>query len=217
MSATAQNTASASITVPAILAPVVAALASLPAHPTFDETPQGKVFASMDSATRETLAGIITAARQQWETANLANPYEESAIACAHLLASSVPAASLGSVIDDIRSRYFALSGLRNITDKEIGVALVEGKGETFDLVAQVYARAKLAKDTVSTAEAVRLARLSPNSYGAVNKWLGAGVSVLRKGEDGKDVSASVESILAPVARKWAKANEVACVPPAKK
>jgi hypothetical protein len=211
MSATAQNIATA--TVPTILAPVIAALASLPARATFDETPQGKVFAGMDSATRETLAGIISAARQQWEAANLANPYEESAIACAHLLASSVPAASLGSVIDDIRSRYFALSGLRNITDKEIGIALQEGKGETFDLVAQVYARAKLAKDTVSTAEAVRLARLSPNSYGAVNKWLGAGVSVLRKGEDGKDVSYSVDGILAPAARKWAKANGLDVIP----
>jgi hypothetical protein len=210
-----QNTVSA--TVPSILAPVLAALASLPARPTFDETAQGKAFASLDAATRETLAGIISAARQQWESANLANPYEESAIACAHLLASSVPAASLGSVIDDIRSRYFALSGLRNITDKEIGNALVEGKGEVFDLVAQVYARAKLAKETASTAEAVRLARLSPNSYGAVNKWLGAGVSVLRKGEDGKDVSHSVDSILAPAARKWAKANGLDVVAPAKK
>lgn len=196
-----------SVTVPALLAPAVAALSALPARSTFEETPLAKKLAGLLSD--EETAPIYRNAKQKWENDNLANPFEELEIAVAHLLASSVPPASLGTVNESIRARFFALSGLKNVTDKEIVNALQEGKGEVFDLMAQIFARAKLAKETCSTAEAVRLAKLAPSCYGAVNKWMGAGVQVERKDSEGKPVAVSVDSLLASAARKWAKSNGV--------
>jgi hypothetical protein len=201
------NMSNQSATVPAILAPAIAALASQPVRATFEETALGKKLAGLLSD--EETAPIYRNAKQKWESDNLANPFEDLEIAVAHMLASSVPPASLGTVSESIRARFFALSGLRNVTDKEISNALQEGKGDVFDLLAQIFARAKFAKETVSNAEAVRLAKLSPNSYGAVNKWMSAGVQIERKDAEGKAVAVSVDSLLLPAARKWAKANSV--------
>jgi len=199
-----------------LLAPVVAALAALPARPSFDDTPVGKKFASFDAETKELLAEQIKNARSNWESANLANPYELQEIAAAHLLAASVPAVELGKVIESIKARYYALNGLTALTEKEVGAALIAGKGETFDTLAALFARVKLAKEPVSVAEGVRLARLAPSSYASVNKWLAVGVQVERE-EDGKKVASAVDSILAPAARKWAKSANVELVPAPKK
>ena len=207
------NAPASPVSVPSMLLPVIAALAALPPRASFEQTPQGLAFASLPDATRETLAGIITAARASWEKDNLDNPFESLEIACAHLLAASVPAGGLGTVMDSIRSRYYALNGLTALTDKAIGEALLAGKGETFDVLASVFARVKLAKETVSTAEGVRLARLSPSSYPAVNKWLAIGVQVEKVEADGKKTATSVDTILAPAARKWAKGAGIELVP----
>ena len=210
--------AAAAPAVPSLLLPVIAALAALPPRPSFEQTPAGQAFALIEKTSPESYAalvsqGIPASARANWEKDNLDNPFESLEIACAHLLAASVPAGGLGTVMDSIRSRYYALNGLTALTDKAIGEALLAGKGETFDVLASVFARVKLAKETVSTAEGVRLARLSPSSYPAVNKWLAVGVMVETIDKDGKKSAASVDSILAPAARKWAKANNIELVP----
>jgi protein-disulfide isomerase-like protein with CxxC motif len=159
----------------------------------------------MDAKTKETLAAIINASRSQWEKDNLANPFEEIEIACAHLLAASIPASDLGKSIESIKARYYALNGLTALTDAECLAALRIGKGIAFEALAQVFARCKLAKETTSVAEGVRLARLSPSSYAAVNKILATGLLFTK---DDKS-EASVDTTLAPSARKWAKDNNI--------
>jgi hypothetical protein len=203
-----------SVNIPALLVPVVSALASLPPKQAFADTPQGKAFASLDAATLATLAEIVQNARLNWEKENLSNPTEELEIACAHLLAGSVGASELGKVLGKVTDRYHALVGLSALTEKDVKEALVAGKGDSFELLAQVFARSRLAKEPVSTAEAVRMAKLAPSSYAPVNKWLAVGIQVERVDTEGKKTVLSVDTILASAARKWAKANGFEVTPP---
>jgi hypothetical protein len=170
---------------------------------------------STDTAYLVGFGRAVVEAKAEFDRANGATLYDEIEIAIANLLAVEVPAIELGAVIKRIERRYFALNSLLSFTWKDAATSLRLGKGDHFECLAQVFARVRLAKDPAKVAEAMRLAKVAPSCYGAINKAMGVGEQIEVEAE-GKVTLVTVEGLLVVAARKWAKSNGLEVVSPKK-